>query len=55
MARRNADVPPPRWIQFRIGINLGDVIVEGYDIPVASRMGLPRCRRPLRSVVPNRP
>jgi adenylate cyclase len=32
MARRNADVPPPRWIQFRIGINLGDVIVEGDDI-----------------------
>src|SRR5688500_13066615 len=28
MARRNADVSPARWIQFRIGINLGDVIVE---------------------------
>ena len=28
MARRNADVPPARWMQFRIGINLGDVIVE---------------------------
>ena len=24
--------PPARWIQFRIGINLGDVIVEGDDI-----------------------
>ena len=32
MARRNADVTPARWIQFRIGINLGDVIVEGDDI-----------------------
>jgi len=32
MARRNADVPPARWIQFRIGINLGDVIVDDNDI-----------------------
>src|ERR1700757_3417228 len=32
MARRNADVVPARWIEFRIGINLGDVIVEGDDI-----------------------
>ena len=32
MARRNADVPPARWIQFRIGINLGDVIVDENDI-----------------------
>jgi adenylate cyclase len=32
MARRNADVPPARWMQFRIGINLGDVIVEENDI-----------------------
>jgi len=32
MARRNTDVAPARWIQFRIGINLGDVIVEGNDI-----------------------
>jgi len=32
MARRNADVPPARWIQFRIGINLGDIIIEGNDI-----------------------
>jgi len=29
---RNADVPRDRRIQFRIGINLGDVIVEGADI-----------------------
>jgi adenylate cyclase len=26
---RNADVPPARRMQFRIGINLGDVIVDG--------------------------
>ena len=32
MARRNVDVSPARWIQFRIGINLGDVIVEDNDI-----------------------
>jgi len=32
MARRNADISPARWIQFRIGINLGDVIVEENDI-----------------------
>jgi adenylate cyclase len=32
MARRNADVPPDRRIEFRIGINLGDIIVEDDDI-----------------------
>ena len=32
MARRNADVPAARQIQFRIGINLGDVIREDGDI-----------------------
>ena len=32
MARRNADVAPEGWMQFRIGINLGDVIVENDDI-----------------------
>jgi adenylate cyclase len=32
MARRNADVSPARWMQFRIGINLGDVIAEEGDI-----------------------
>src|ERR1700724_3226731 len=31
MARRNADVSPARLMQFRIGINLGDVIVEEND------------------------
>jgi len=32
MAERNADTPPDKRIEFRIGINLGDVIVEGNDI-----------------------
>src|ERR1700747_2382607 len=32
MAKRNADVAPARWMQFRIGVNLGDVIVDGADI-----------------------
>jgi len=32
MARRNSDVSPARMIQFRIGINVGDVIVEDTDI-----------------------
>jgi adenylate cyclase len=32
MRARNADVPDDRRIEFRIGINLGDVIVEGDDI-----------------------
>src|SRR5581483_7067774 len=32
MSRRNADIPSARWMQFRIGINLGDVIIENDDI-----------------------
>jgi adenylate cyclase len=32
MARRNTDVPPSRLMQFRIGINLGDLIVDEDDI-----------------------
>jgi adenylate cyclase len=32
MVLRNAEVPEARRIAFRIGINLGDVIVEGDDI-----------------------
>ena len=32
MARRNADVACERQISFRIGINLGDVIIEEGDI-----------------------
>ena len=32
MAERNAGVPADRRIEFRIGINLGDIIVEDDDI-----------------------
>jgi adenylate cyclase len=32
MASRNSDLPADRCIQFRIGINLGDVVVEGDDL-----------------------
>lgn len=32
MAERNAGVPPSQRIIFRVGINLGDVIVEDGDI-----------------------
>lgn len=32
MRERNADLPQDRRIEFRIGVNLGDVIVEGEDI-----------------------
>ncbi len=32
MGKRNADVPESRRIIYRIGINIGDIIVEGEDI-----------------------
>jgi adenylate cyclase len=32
MRERNANIPPEKRIEFRIGINLGDVIVEGRDL-----------------------
>src|SRR5947207_15496408 len=32
MAERNAGMPEERRIQFRIGINLGDIIKDGRDI-----------------------
>jgi len=32
MAQRNADVPAERRIEFRIGINVGDIILDGDDI-----------------------
>jgi adenylate cyclase len=43
MAERNAEVPEDHRIAFRIGINLGDIIIEGDDIygdgvNVAARM-----------------
>src|SRR5216684_4300985 len=43
MAARNADVPEPRRMRFRIGINLGDVIhdetrIYGDGINIAARL-----------------
>src|SRR5262250_2418528 len=32
MAGRNADVPEDRRITFRVGVNLGDIIIDGDDI-----------------------
>jgi adenylate cyclase len=32
IARANADVPVERRLAFRVGINLGDVIIDGDDI-----------------------
>ncbi len=32
IVKRNANVPPDRRIEFRVGINLGDVIIDGGDI-----------------------
>jgi TolB-like protein/class 3 adenylate cyclase len=32
MAERNEGVPPDRRMLFRIGINLGDILIEGEDI-----------------------
>ena len=32
MAERNADLPENRRIEFRVGINLGDIIIDGDDI-----------------------
>src|SRR5215472_11126539 len=32
MAQQNADVPPDQRIEFRMGINLGDIIRERRDI-----------------------
>jgi TolB-like protein/Flp pilus assembly protein TadD len=32
MAKRNADVPEDRRITYRIGVNVGDIIIDGEDI-----------------------
>ena len=32
MAERNVAVPPEERIEFRIGVNVGDIIIEGTDI-----------------------
>src|SRR5436853_3056786 len=32
MVGRNASLPKHHWIEYRIGVNLGDVIIEADDI-----------------------
>jgi len=32
VAERNADIPQDKRIEFRVGINLGDVVIDGDDI-----------------------
>ncbi len=32
MAERNSDVPEDQRIEFRVGVNLGDIVVQGDDI-----------------------
>ena len=32
MIGRNASLPKHHWIEYRIGVNLGDVIIEGDDV-----------------------
>ena len=51
IAAHNTDIPVERRIEFRIGVNIGDIIIDGDDIfgdgvNVAARRR--RCRRPWR-------
>jgi adenylate cyclase len=66
MVDRNADVPKERQIEFRIGINLGDVIVEegdlyGDGVNVAARLegiaepGAVYISRAVRDIIRDRP
>ncbi len=32
MVGRNASLPKHHWIEYRIGVNLGDVIIEADDV-----------------------
>jgi TolB-like protein len=32
MHERNGDLPRDKWMEFRVGINVGDIIIEGGDI-----------------------
>jgi class 3 adenylate cyclase len=32
MVERNASLPKHHWIEYRIGVNLGDVITEANDV-----------------------
>jgi len=42
LSAENAKLPPERRMEFRIGVNLGDVMVEGDQIP-PNTTGLLRC------------
>src|ERR1700730_15478622 len=55
MTERNSDLPDHKRLQFRIGINLGDVIVENGDIFGDGVMSLRAWRRsPNRAVSASR-
>ena len=32
MVKRNAELPQEKRIEFRVGINLGDIMIDGNDI-----------------------
>jgi TolB-like protein len=38
MAERNAGMPGERRIEFRMGINLGDIIIDGDGVNIAARL-----------------
>ena len=53
MAQRNAEVPEDRQIVYRMGINIGDIIVEGDDIygDGSARMSVVGHKQTLTAVV----
>src|SRR5271167_4191736 len=58
MGERNAAIPEDRRIEFRIGINVGDIIIDEGDIHgdgvnIAARVS--RSLAPVRSVFPTMP
>jgi class 3 adenylate cyclase len=58
MVGRNADVPEDKQIIFRIGINVGDIIIDGDDILAMasiSRRGWKRYANPAASASRGRP
>ena len=56
MAERNAGIPDDQRIEFRIGVNLGDVIIEGDDITATGSTSPPGSRRsPNRAVLVSAP
>jgi class 3 adenylate cyclase len=57
MAERNAAIEPERRMQYRIGINIGDVVhdetrIYGDGVNVAARLRKPCCPRGHLSVAP---